>query len=78
VAAAYQRRHDLADPLGVVEQIYADFDYPESVDRFVRYMPLQAGDEPGEPALLERWRAFLIAERESLQSGVVEPARPER
>jgi len=26
--AAFERRHDLDDPLGVVEEIYADFEYP--------------------------------------------------
>lgn len=28
LAAAFKRQQDLADPLGVVEQIHADFDYP--------------------------------------------------
>jgi hypothetical protein len=54
--------------LGVVEQIYADFDYPPAVEGLVRYMPLQPGDEPGEAALVERWAAFLHGEHEALQA----------
>jgi hypothetical protein len=45
--AAYDRRQDLDDPLGVGEEIYADFDYPPTVEGFVRYVPLRPGDEPG-------------------------------
>jgi hypothetical protein len=64
--AAYDRRQDLGDPLAVVEEIYADFDYPPTVEGFVRYMPLRAGDESGEAALVERWAAFLRDEHDAL------------
>lgn len=66
---AFDRRHDLKDPLGVVEQIYADFDYPPAIEGFVRYMPLRPGDmAAGEDVLIQRWAAFLRAEREELLS----------
>ena len=64
--AAYLNRGRLTDPLGVVEQIYADFDYPPVVEPFVRYMPLRPGDEAGEPALLKRWLHYLTEESRSL------------
>lgn len=64
--AAYVRRGQLSDPLGVVEQIYSDFDYPPILEPFVRYMPLRAGDEPGEDALLKRWEHYLESESRSL------------
>lgn len=64
--AAFERRNELADPLGVVEEIYADFDYPPTVEPLVRYMPLRPGDEPGQPALMKRWRAFLCTEHDAL------------
>lgn len=64
--AAYRDRDRLSDPLGVVEQIYADFDYPPSVAPFVRYMPLRPGDVAGEAALIDRWAAFLQRERDFL------------
>jgi hypothetical protein len=66
--AAYERRRDLDDPLGAVEQIYADFEYPPSVESFVRYMPLRPGDDSGENALLRRWAAFLETEHDALRT----------
>ena len=64
--AAHCDRDRLSDPLGVVERIYADFEYPPSVAPFVRYMPLSAGDGAGEPALMQRWVEFLEREHEAL------------
>ncbi len=66
--AAYDRRQDLDDPLGTGEEIYANFDYPPTVESFVRYMPLRPGDDAGESALLKRWSAFLGSEHEALRA----------
>ncbi len=65
--AAYSCRDNLPDPLGVVEELYADFDYPEIMDRFVRYMPPKPGDEVGIDSLMMRWQAYLRSESESLR-----------
>ena len=35
----YEKKTEVADPLGLVEHIYADFDYPEELEGFVRWMP---------------------------------------
>lgn len=35
----YEHKELYSDPLEVVEFIYADFDYPEKISEFVRYMP---------------------------------------
>lgn len=66
LAWLFEHRDTLADPLRCVEEVYADFDYPERVACFVRYMP---SDEPdlGDPALNEqrlfgRWRQYLEEE----------------
>lgn len=66
--AAYCQRGQLSDPLGVVEQIYADFDYPPTVGPLVRYMPLKPSDEPGPDALIQRWARFLDDEHRALTS----------
>jgi hypothetical protein len=66
--AAYDERDRLKDPLGVVEDIYADFDYPSTIAPFVRYMPLLPGDEPGTGPLMERWQAYLTREGMALRS----------
>ena len=64
--AAYIERSALRDPLAVAEELYSDFDYPGEVGRFIRYMPLQPGDEPGDAALLRRWSDFLEREHAAL------------
>jgi hypothetical protein len=69
LAAAYMRRTDLPDPLGVVEKIYADFDYPPKIRGLVRYMPLDVGEKAGEAEIVERWRQYLREERAALTSG---------
>ena len=59
----YQHRTDLEDPLLAVEQVYADFDYPECLSSFVRYMPMQGPDlgsrAANEARLFERWKSYL-------------------
>ncbi|MNL84591.1 hypothetical protein D3C87_2126040 [compost metagenome] len=37
----FEHREQFTDPLGMIETIYADFDYPEEITSFVRYMPTQ-------------------------------------
>lgn len=44
----FENKDDLSDPLGMVELIYADFDYPMEMENFVRYMPCQDGYKPEE------------------------------
>jgi hypothetical protein len=68
LAAAYNRRADLSDPLGVVEQIYADFDYPPSIRGLIRYMPVDKGEKAGQAAIVDRWRKYLREERAALTS----------
>lgn len=69
LTAAYEVRDRLRDPLGVVEQIYADFDYPAGVAEFVRYMPPPPGAPTGEAALFDRWAKYLASEAAELSSG---------
>ncbi len=39
----YLNQDKFKDPLAIVENIYADFDYPESIKHLVRYMPNEDG-----------------------------------
>lgn len=64
--AAYLNQDRLPDPLGLVEELYAEFDYPADVARFVRYMPILPDDEPGVAGLMRRWSAFLEREHAAL------------
>ena len=48
-------------PWQTVEMIYADFDYPEEVAGFVRFMPPPDGAATGFAAMEERWNEYLAA-----------------
>lgn len=63
LSAAYELRHELQDPLGVVEEIYADFGYPDRVAAFVRYMPPPAGEPAGVEEIYNRWASYLAQEK---------------
>ncbi len=66
LAWAFENHEKLADPLGEVERIYADFDYPREIDSFVRFMPASDGYLPGEHStqqnhqrLMTMWENYL-------------------
>lgn len=63
LAWIYQHREQSPDPLRRVEEVYADFAYPEQIAKFVRYMPMVGpdlgGPEANERRLFERWKEFL-------------------
>lgn len=69
LSALWEVRGRLADPLGAVEEVYADFDYPEVMAPFVRYMPAAPGAATGEAAILAAWRDYLEREATALRSG---------
>ena len=58
-----EHKESYPDPLQMVEEVYADFDYPESVSAFVRYMPTREPDlgsrELNERRLYENWQRYL-------------------
>lgn len=62
-------RDKYQDPLGVVEEMYADFDYPESVAPIVRYMPAADPSLEGEDQLLRNWSNILDSYRRELEGG---------
>jgi hypothetical protein len=59
----YAHRDEYDDPLREVEKVYADFDYPEDMKRFVRYMPMEEVDlgsrELNEARLYHKWSDFV-------------------
>jgi hypothetical protein len=67
LAWAYENSESIPDPLGAVETIYADFDYPSAIESFVRflppsdgYMPAQFSQEQNHQRLMQKWREFLL------------------
>lgn len=63
LAWIYEHQSEYPDPLQRVEEVYADFGYPEHIASFVRYMPMQGTDlgsrEANERRLFERWKQYL-------------------
>jgi hypothetical protein len=67
IKAAYLQRAKFKDPLEVVEEIYADFDYPPSISHLVRYMPVSHPSEVvGELGMVKNWARFIDEEHVAL------------
>ncbi|MCL5022339.1 MAG: DUF2247 family protein [Nitrospirae bacterium] len=63
LARLFDRRRDLDDPLGEVEAVYADFDYPSEIEGFVRYMPVSGTYDPAKhPVSDNESRLFMLWE----------------
>lgn len=71
LAWLYEHRDTVEEPLSVVEELYADFDYPEEMASFVRYMPPQDPSRVGESYLLDAWRRYLETAGRNFASNVV-------
>jgi len=59
----FEQRDCYCDPLRVVEIIYDDFNFPQEMACFVRYMPMQQPDlgsqELNQKRLFNNWQDFL-------------------
>lgn len=59
----FDNKNQLKDPLTIVEQLYADFNYPKQISSFVRYMPSNEPDlgnkELNEDKLYNEWKRYL-------------------
>lgn len=40
LAWIFENRYNIDDPLGEVESVYSDLEYPDEISTFVRYMPM--------------------------------------
>ena len=61
LAWLFQQRSQLAEPLAVVETIYANFGYPSAIEGFVQSMQATASAPTSEGTLVLRWEAYLRA-----------------
>lgn len=68
LARVYEKRADLSNPLGRVEDIYSDFGYPQEVAQFVRYMPVTDSYTPGKHSKEENERRLFIKWKEYLDT----------
>lgn len=59
LAWLYKNRASSPDPLEAVEELYSDFDYPEDVAPFVRYMPVSDGYDPSAHSAAENYSRLV-------------------
>jgi hypothetical protein len=68
----FNNRENYSDTLDLVVQIYSNFDYPENIAEFIRYMPsddLDLGSlELNEGRLYEKWKEYLEHEKDRFSS----------
>ncbi len=69
----FENRDTVPDPLGEVESIYADFDYPPEIEGFVSYMPVTDGYDPSQHSIEEnkarlfsKWEQYLYEARQNI------------
>lgn len=74
----YEHREISADPMGDLEKVYADFDYPQEMEPFVPFLPAPAGKSSGPEAIEERLRAYLDSRSRdySQRASRTRPRRP--
>jgi hypothetical protein len=62
----FEHKNKYSDPLKVVEIIYDDFGFPESISSFVQYMPTDSLDlgsvELNRERLFNEWKSYLITQ----------------
>ena len=66
LAWLYERRVELDDPFAIIDEIYADFDYPEEIKGFVSYMPVNESSstppykaETPKERMLRSWKEYV-------------------
>lgn len=73
----FEHKESYPDPLQTVEEVYADFGYPECMSAFVRYMPTHEPDlgsrELNERRLYENWQRYLDDEGAKLSGASARP-----
>lgn len=63
LAWVHANKQEFADPLGIVEMLYADFGYPSEIEGIVRYMPTPPGEASGLEAIEDRWSDYLARQQ---------------
>jgi hypothetical protein len=59
LAWLWENRSAYGSPHRMIEEIYAQFDYPDEIEHLVDYMPVQPGARVGPDAIDDNWREYL-------------------
>ena len=52
-------KNKYSDPLSMVEKVYVDFDYPDSICNLIRYMPVDDDSKYGDMKIYKKWRKYI-------------------
>ena len=83
----FEKNKSIDDALSTIECIYADFGYPEEIESFVKYMPVNNNYNPLKHSydenisrLYNNWRQYLVrsAELYTIQSAIACTSSPAR
>ncbi|WP_051343211.1 DUF2247 family protein [Pseudonocardia spinosispora] len=55
----WENRSEYADPLRVIEMLWADFEYPDEIRGLIGFMPPGDSEIPGVEGIELRWRRYL-------------------
>lgn len=76
LAWVFANQQNFGDPLKEVESIYADYDYPDEISHFVRFLPPTDGYDPRAHShaeciqrLYNSWEDYLIRTQRELRQG---------
>lgn len=56
----YKNKNKYSDPLSMVEEVYVDFDYPDSIRNLIRYMPVDDDSKYGDAEIYIKWKKYII------------------
>jgi hypothetical protein len=59
VAWMHEHRDEFPDPFDAIEQLAADFEYPEELLPLIKFTPVSLGGKPGFAGLEERLAQYI-------------------
>ena len=71
LAWLFEHRGDFLEPLEVIEELNADFGYPDEISGLVRFMPPPPGAGTGHRAIEQRWAEYLKVKGDALQARII-------
>lgn len=57
----YQHRNTFDNPWLVIEELWAAFGYPSSLNCLIRWMPIPSDRKAGEETMLEKWHTLATS-----------------
>ena len=55
----FENKHNHIDPFEIIDEICADFEYPEELSTLIKYMPTTESSATSEDQLVHNWEDFL-------------------